>query len=60
MKRKNIYMEKDGSEIRIINDIKEGKVYFTVIDASYDYVGEDIVEENLFLNEINKYFEEIK
>ena len=60
MKRKNIYMEKDGSEIRIINDIKEGKVYFTVIDASYDYVGEDIVEENLFLNEINKYFEEIE
>lgn len=60
MKRKNIYMEKDGSEIRIINDIKEGKVYFTVIDATYDYVGEDVVEEKLFLNEINKYFEEIK
>ena len=60
MKRKKIYMEKDGSEIRIINDIKEGKVYFTVIDSSYDYVGEDIVEENLFLNEINKYFEEIE
>ena len=60
MKRKNIYMEKDGSEVRIINDIKEGKVYFTVIDASYDYVGEDVVEENLFMNEVNKYFEEIK
>ena len=60
MKRKNIYMEKDGSEVRIINDIKEGKVYFTVIDASYDYVGEDVVEENIFINEVNKYFEEIK
>ena len=58
--KEKIFMEKDGSEIRIMHDIKEGKVYFTVIDASYDYVGEDIVEENLFLNEVNKYFEEIK
>ena len=55
-----IYMEKNGTEIRIINDIKEGKVYFTIIDASYDYVGSDAIEENLFLNEVNKYFEEIK
>ena len=43
-----------------MHDIKEGKVYFTVIDATYDYVGEDAIEENLFLNEVNKYFEEIK
>ena len=53
-------MEKNGSEVRIMHDIKDGKVYFTVIDATYDYVGEDVVEENLFKNEINKYFEEIK
>ena len=58
--KKKIFMEKDGTEIRIMHDIKDGKVYFTVIDASYDYVGEDVVEENLFLNEVNKYFEEIK
>ena len=58
--KEKIYMEKDGTEIRIINDIKEGKVYFTIIDASYDYVGSDVIEENLFLNEVNKYFEEIK
>ena len=58
--KKKIFMEKDGTEIRIMHDIKDGKVYFTVIDASYDYVGEDAVEENLFLNEVNKYFEEIK
>ena len=57
---KKIYMEKDGTEIRIINDIKEGKVYFTIIDASYDYVGSDVIELNLFLNEVNKYFEEIE
>lgn len=57
---KKIYMEKNGSEVRIVNDIKEGKVYFTIIDASYDYVGSDAIEENLFLNEVNKYFEEIK
>ena len=55
-----IIMEKDGTEVRIINDIKEGKVYFTIIDASYDYVGSEVIEENLFLNEVNKYFEEIK
>ena len=52
--------KKNGSEVRIMHDIKEGKVYFTVIDATYDYVGEDVVELNLFLNEVNKYFEEIK
>ena len=58
--KEKIYMEKNGSEVRIVNDIKEGKVYFTIIDASYDYVGSDVIEENLFKNEINKYFEEIK
>ena len=58
--KEKIFMEKDGTEVRIINDIKEGKVYFTIIDASYDYVGSDVIEENLFLNEVNKYFEEIK
>ena len=58
--REKIYMEKNGSEVRIVNDIKEGKVYFTIIDASYDYVGSDVIEENLFLNEVNKYFKEIK
>ena len=58
--KKKIFMEKDGTEIRIINDIKEGKVYFTIIDASYDYVGSDAIEENLFLNEVNKYFKEIE
>ena len=58
--KEKIFMEKDGTEIRIINDIKEGKVYFTIIDASYNYVGSDVIEENLFLNEINKYFKEIK
>ena len=58
--KEKIFMEKDGTEIRIINDIKEGKVYFTIIDASYDYVGSDVIEENLFKNEINKYFKEIK
>ena len=58
--KERIFMEKDGTEIRIINDIKEGKVYFTIIDASYDYVGSDVIEEKIFENEINKYFEEIK
>ena len=58
--KEKIFMEKDGTEIRIINDIKEGKVYFTIIDASYDYVGSDVIEEKLFKNEINKYFKEIK
>ena len=58
--KEKIYMEKNGSEVRIVNDIKEGKVYFTIIDASYDYVGSDVIEENLFLNEVNKYFKEIK
>ena len=58
--KEKIFMEKDGTEIRIINDIKEGKVYFTIIDASYDYVGSDAIEENLFLNEVNKYFKEIE
>ena len=58
--KEKIFMEKDGTEVRIINDIKEGKVYFTIIDASYDYVGSDVIEENLFLNEVNKYFKEIK
>ena len=58
--KEKIYMEKNGSEVRIINDIKEGKVYFTIIDASYDYVGSDAIEENLFLNEVNKYFKEIE
>ena len=58
--KERIFMEKDGTEVRIINDIKEGKVYFTIIDASYDYVGSDVIEENLFKNEINKYFKEIK
>lgn len=58
--KEKIYMEKDGTEIRIVNDIKGGKVYFTIIDASYDYVGSDVIEENLFKNEINKYFKEIE
>ena len=58
--KEKIFMEKNGTEVRIINDIKEGKVYFTIIDASYDYVGSDVIEENLFKNEINKYFKEIK
>ena len=58
--KEKIFMEKDGTEVRIVNDIKGGKVYFTIIDASYDYVGSDVIEENLFLNEVNKYFEEIK
>ena len=58
--KEKIFMEKDGTEIRIVNDIKGGKVYFTIIDASYDYVGSDVIEENLFKNEINKYFKEIK
>ena len=58
--KEKIYVEKDGTEVRIVNDIKEGKVYFTIIDASYDYVGSDVIEENLFKNEINKYFKEIK
>ena len=58
--KEKIYMEKDGTEVRIVNDIKEGKVYFTIIDASYDYVGSDVIEENLFKNEINKYFKEIE
>ena len=58
--KEKIYMEKNGSEIRIVNDIKGGKVYFTIIDASYDYVGSDVIEEKLFKNEINKYFKEIK
>ena len=58
--KEKIFMEKDGTEVRIINDIKEGKVYFTVIDASYNYVGEDVIEEKLFKNEVNKYFKEIK
>ena len=57
--KERIFMEKNGSEVRIMHDIKDGKVYFTVIDASYDYVGEDVVEEKLFINEVNKYFEEI-
>ena len=58
--KERIFMEKDGTEVRIVNDIKGGKVYFTIIDATYDYVGEDVVGLNLFLNEVNKYFEEIK
>ena len=58
--KERVFMEKDGSEVRIMHDIKEGKVYFTVIDATYDYVGEDVVEEKIFMNEVNKYFEEIK
>ena len=58
--KEKIYMEKDGTEVRIVNDIKGGKVYFTIIDASYNYVGSDVIEENLFKNEINKYFKEIK
>ena len=58
--KKKIFMEKDGTEVRIVNDIKGGKVYFTIIDASYDYVGSDVIEENLFKNEINKYFKEIE
>ena len=58
--KEKIYMEKNGSEVRIVNDIKGGKVYFTIIDASYDYVGSDIVEEKIFINEVNKYFKEIK
>lgn len=57
--KERVFMEKNGSEVRIVHDIKDGKIYFTVIDASYDYVGEDVVEEKLFENEINKYFEEI-
>ena len=58
--KEKIFMEKNGTEVRIVNDIKGGKVYFTIIDASYDYVGSDVIEENLFKNEINKYFKEIK
>ena len=58
--KKKIFMEKDGTEIRIVNDIKGGKVYFTIIDASYDYVGSDVIEEKIFINEVNKYFKEIK
>ena len=58
--KEKIYMEKNGSEVRIVNNIKGGKVYFTIIDASYDYVGSDAIEENLFLNEVNKYFKEIE
>ena len=58
--KEKIYMEKNGSEVRIVNNIKGGKVYFTIIDASYDYVGSDIVEEKIFINEVNKYFKEIK
>ena len=58
--KEKIYMEKNGSEVRIVNDIKGGKVYFTIIDASYDYVGSDVIEENLFKNEVNKYFKEIE
>ena len=58
--KEKIYMEKDGTEVRIVNDIKGGKVYFTIIDASYDYVGSDVIEENLFKNEVNKYFKEIE
>ena len=58
--KEKIYMEKNGSEVRIVNDIKGGKVYFTIIDASYDYVGSDVIEEKLFKNEINKYFKESK
>ena len=59
--KERIFMEKNnGTEVRIVHDVKDGKVYFTVIDATYDYVGEDVVEEKLFKNEINKYFEEIK
>ena len=42
--KEKIYMEKNGSEVRIVNDIKGGKVYFTIIDASYDYVGSDVIE----------------
>ena len=58
--KEKIYMEKNGSEVRIVNDIKGGKVYFTIIDASYDYVGSDAIEEKIFINEVNKYFKEIK
>ena len=58
--KEKIYMEKNGSEVRIVNDIKGGKVYFTIIDASYDYVGSDVIEEDLFKNEINKYFKDIE
>ena len=58
--KERIFMEKNGSEIRIIHDVKEGKVYFTVIDATYDDVGDEAVEEKLFINEVSKYFEEIK
>ena len=58
--KEKIFMEKDGTEVRIVNDIKEGKVYFTIIDASYDYVGSDVIEEKLFRNEVNKYFKEIE
>ena len=58
--KEKIFMEKDGTEVRIVNDIKEGKVYFTIIDASYDYVGSDVIEEKLFINEVNKYFKEIE
>ena len=58
--KEKIYMEKNGSEVRIVNDIKGGKVYFTIIDASYDYVGSDVIEEDLFKNEVNKYFKEIE
>ena len=58
--KERIFMEKNGSEVRIMHDIKEGKVYFTVIDATYDYVGSDVIEEKIFINEINKYFKEVK
>ena len=58
--KEKIYMEKDGTEVRIVNDIKGGKVYFTIIDASYDYVGSDVIEVKIFINEVNKYFKEIK
>lgn len=54
-----IFREKNGSEVRIVDDIRNGRIYYTVIDASYNYVGEDEAEEDLFLNEVNKYFEEI-
>ena len=58
--KERIFMEKNGSEVRIVNDIKGEKVYFTIIDASYDYVGSDVIEEDLFKNEVNKYFKEIE
>lgn len=55
-----IFREKNGSEVRIVDDIKNGKIYYTFVDAVTNCVGEDEAEEDLFLNEINKYFEEIK